>query len=474
MMDMRKTKIICTLGPSSCDAELIKELIRKGMNAARFNFSHGTYQSHGQLLHALKEARNELKVPIAAILDTKGPEIRTKSFQNGSATVKTGDRFSLITGETAGDETKVATTYPELYRAVKPGNRILIDDGLIALMVAEIEGTEIKCIVLNGGVIGNNKGINIPNVIIDLPALTQKDQEDIKFAIQNDFDYIAASFIRKASDVLTIRQLLRENGGEDIGIISKIENRQGVENFDAIIEASDAIMVARGDLGVEIPVFEVPIIQKQIIKKCLRAGKPVITATQMLDSMIRNPRPTRAEASDVANAVFDGTSAIMLSGETASGKYPLESVATMADIAVTAEKEINYWQRFRKIGTIDEKTIAYAISRACCTTAMDLNAKTIITVTQSGHTARMISRFRPQCPIAAVTSSVKVQRKLSILWGISAEIADEVGSTDELFQIGIEKAVSMGLASPGDMVVISAGVPVGIKGTTNLVKAQIV
>jgi pyruvate kinase len=471
---VKKTKIICTLGPSSGDAAIIKELIKKGMNAARFNFSHGTHQSHKQLLEALREAREELNVPVAAILDTKGPEIRTRNFKNGAVMVGAGNRFSLITGDEPGDETKVSTTYPDLYKFVKPKSCILIDDGLIELQVSEVRDSEIECIVVNGGIIGNNKGVNIPDVAIDLPPLTKKDVEDIKFGIENDFDFIAASFIRKASDVLAIRRLLDENDGEKIGIISKIENREGVESIDEIIEVSDAIMIARGDLGVEIPVFEVPVIQKEIIAKCLRNGKPVITATQMLDSMIRNPRPTRAEASDVANAVFDGTSAVMLSGETASGRYPLESVAVMADIAKTAENRINYWLQFRHIETVGEKTIAYAISHACCMTAMDLCASTIITVTKTGHTARMISRFRPQCPIAAVTSSKKVQRKLSISWGVSAEHADEVRSTDELFQIGIEKAKKMKLAAKGDTVVIAAGVPAGFKGTTNLVKAQIV
>lgn len=471
---MRKTKIICTLGPSVGDKKMIRELILSGMNAARFNFSHGTHESHLQMLETLKSVRDELNVPVATILDTKGPEIRIKTFESNSVELKPGARFTLTVDDVVGDETRVSVTYKDLHKEVKTGERILLDDGLIELRVVDISGNNINCIVQNGGVISNNKGINTPDTDENLPALTEKDIEDIRFGIENDFDFIAASFIRTASDVNEIRKVLREYGGEDIGIISKIENRLGVENIDSIIEASDAIMVARGDLGVEIPVREVPIIQKRIIRKCLNAGIPVIIATQMLDSMIRNPRPTRAEASDVANAVFDGASALMLSGETASGKYPLESLMTMSDIAMTTENEIDYWQQFRKIEDIKGKTVVNAISRACCATAMDLEAKTIITVTKSGHTARMISRFRPQCPITAVTSSPKVRRKLSISWGVSAELSDEKTSTDELFRTAVEKAVKMKMAQKGDVVVISAGIPVGISGTTNIVKAQII
>ncbi|NLL39877.1 MAG: pyruvate kinase [Clostridiales bacterium] len=471
---MRKTKIICTLGPSVGDEGMIKKLVLNGMNAARFNFSHGTHESHLRMLETLKSVREELNAPVATILDTKGPEIRIKSFKNGSVELKPGARFTLTVDDVAGDETRVSVTYKNLHREIKKGERILLDDGLIELRVIDISDNDIVCIVQNGGVISDNKGINTPDTDENLPSLTEKDIEDIRFGIENDFDFIAASFIRTASDVNEIRKVLRKYGGEDIGIISKIENRRGVENIESIIEASDAIMVARGDLGVEIPVQEVPIIQKRIIRKCRNLGVPVIIATQMLDSMIRNPRPTRAEASDVANAVFDGASTLMLSGETASGKYPLESLITMSDIALTTEKEIDYWQQFRKIEDIKEKTIVNAISRACCATAMGLGAKTIITVTKSGHTARMISRFRPQCPIAAVTSNPKVRRKLSISWGIKTELAEEKTSTDELFKTGVEKAVKMKLAEKGDIVVISAGVPVGMSGTTNIVKAQIV
>lgn len=471
---MKKTKIICTLGPAASDRQVIRKLILKGMNAARFNFSHGTYESHGELLQNLKTVRDELNEPVAAILDTRGPEIRTKRFKNGPVELKTGAQFTLTADDIDGDSTRVSITYKELYKEIKEGDRILLDDGLIELRVLGVSERDIICKVQNGGTISDNKGINTPDTDVNFPALTRKDIDDIKFGIENDFDFIAASFIRRASDVMEIRKLLQENGGEEIGIISKIENRLGVENIDSIIEASDAIMVARGDLGVEIPVQEVPIIQKKIITLCLKMGKPVIIATQMLDSMIRNPRPTRAEASDVANAVFDGASAVMLSGETASGKYPVESVDTMSDIVLTAEREIDYWQHFRKIDEIMDKTVVNAISRACCTTAMDLRAKAIITVTKSGHTARMISRLRPRCPIAAVTSDERVRRKLSISWGVNTEMAEEAYSTDELFKIGVEKAMKMNMVEKGDIVVITAGVPVGISGTTNIVKAQTV
>jgi pyruvate kinase len=363
-------------------------------------------------------------------------------------------------------------SYQDLYREVKPGNKILIDDGLVELMVLTVNGQTIECIVLNGGVISSNKGVNVPNVNIPLPALTDKDIQDIKFGIENDVDFIAASFVRKASDVVEIKKVLQEYGGADIRVIAKIENRQGVENIDAIIETADAIMVARGDLGVEIPVFEVPILQKMMIRKCHQTGKPVITATQMLDSMIRNPRPTRAEASDVANAVYDGTSCVMLSGETASGKYPTESVETMVNIVETAENSINYWDTFKTEPFLMEKSVTNAISHACCTTALDLEATVIITVTQSGHTARMLSRFKPQCPVIAVTVSKKVQRQLALSWGINAYLVESVSSTDELFEVGIKKAMDMKMVTRGDLVVITAGVPVGVSGTTNLLKVQ--
>ncbi|MCX8132056.1 MAG: pyruvate kinase [Clostridia bacterium] len=471
---MRKTKIICTLGPAVDNEEILKKLIEKGMDVARINFSHGTHEQHKKRVDSFKMIRESFGRPIPLLLDTKGPEIRTGRFETGEVTLKEGDRFVLVNEDIIGDNTKATVTYKELYRDVKRGSRILINDGLVELEVEEIKKKDIFCKVLNGGVIGNNKGINVPGAEIHLPSLTQQDIEDIKFGIENDFDFIAASFVRKASDVIEIRKVLEKHGGQEIKVIAKIENREGIQNFDDIIKVSDGIMVARGDLGVEIPVEEVPVVQKALIEKCYKNGKPVITATQMLDSMIRNPRPTRAEASDVANAIYDGTSAIMLSGETASGKYPVESLETMSKIAEKAEKSIDYWKRFSNKQPEMQSSVTNAISHATCTTALDLKASAIITVTQSGHTARMISRFRPACPVIATTVSPKVQRQLSLSWGIIPYLVREVSTTDEMFDTGVEKALESGLVSNGDLVIITAGVPIGVSGTTNILKVHIV
>jgi pyruvate kinase len=469
---MRRTKIVCTLGPAVDDENLLRSLMLKGMNAARFNFSHGDHQSHKALMDKFKKVRDELGLAIPAILDTKGPEIRTGKFTESQVDMQKGANVIIVMGDEAGNAGRFSVSYKELYREVKPGNKILIDDGLVELMVLSVTGTEIECIVLNGGVISGNKGVNVPNVNISLPALTDKDVDDIQFGVENGFDFIAASFVRKASDVAEIKKVLQDCGGTDVRVIAKIENRQGVENIDDIIETADAIMVARGDLGVEIPVFEVPILQKMMIRKCHQSGKPAIIATQMLDSMIRNPRPTRAEASDVANAVYDGTACVMLSGETASGKYPAESVETMVNIVETAEAAINYWDLFKKDSFRMEKSVTNAISHACCTTALDLEATAIVSVTQSGHTARMLSRFKPQCPIVAVTVNERVQRQLSLSWGINAYLGEAVTSTDELFEAGAQKALEAKIANRGDLVVITAGVPVGVSGTTNLIRVQ--
>ena len=475
MSDMRKTKIICTLGPAVDSEEMIRKLILAGMNAARFNFSHGTHESHLAQLTKLKRVRDELGIPVAAILDTKGPEIRIKTFKDGRIELKKDDIFTLTTAECEGTSERVSVTYANLHNEVAPGNHILVDDGLIDLLVQEIKGQEIVCVVENGGPLSNNKSINIPNVHILLPSLTEKDKEDLKFAAENDFDFIAASFVRKASDVEDIRACLHEFGGDNIRIISKIENREGVDNLEEIIQASDGVMVARGDLGVEIPAQEVPILQKKMIKATTMAGKPVITATQMLDSMIRNPRPTRAEVSDVANAVFDGTSCVMLSGETASGKYPIEAVEAMVSTVKAAESAINYWGRFREhslqpgVSTIND-----AITHTCCMTAMDLNATAILAPTESGYTAKVISRFRPACPIVAVCQNEKVRRQLSISWGVHSYLTGFVDSTDRLFSMSVEVARKEGAVKCGDTVVITAGVPIGKSGTTNLIKAQVV
>lgn len=472
---MRRTKIICTLGPAVDSEEMIRKLILAGMNGARMNFSHGSHEEHMARLLRLRKVRDELGIPVAAIMDTKGPEIRIKTFENGSIDLKRGERFVLTTADCVGDHEHVSVTYNNLHNEVAPGNHILVDDGLIDLLVEQIKGSDIICTVENGGPLSNNKSINIPNVHILLPSLTDKDREDLKFACDNDFDFIAASFVRKASDVEDIRACLREYGGKDIRIISKIENREGVDNLEEIVAVSDGVMVARGDLGVEIPAHEVPIIQKKMIRVTTMSGIPVITATQMLDSMIRNPRPTRAEVSDVANAVFDGTSCVMLSGETASGKYPIEAVNAMVNTVTAAEDAIDYWGRFReKSAAIDCSAISNAITHTCCMTAMDLNAKAILAPTESGYTAKVISRFRPACPIVALCQSEKIRRQLSISWGVVSFLTGFVDSTDRLFSLAVEVANKEGMITTGDTVVITAGIPIGQSGTTNLIKAQIV
>ena len=471
---MRKTKIICTLGPAVDNEEMLKALILGGMNCARFNFSHGSHEEQLARLNMLKHVRDTLGYPVATMLDTKGPEIRIKTFANGPVTLEKGGKFTLDTEEVVGDATQVSVTYQNLHKEVEPGCRILVDDGLIELKVEQVDGHRILCEVENGGPLSNNKSINIPDVHIQLPSLTEKDREDLKFGAENDFDFVAASFVRKASDIRDIRECLHQYGGDDIRIIAKIENREGVDNLLDIIEVADGVMVARGDLGVEIPAHEVPILQKKMIKATIREGKPVITATQMLDSMIRNPRPTRAEVSDVANAVFDGTSCVMLSGETASGKYPVEALQTMVDTVTAAEGAIDYWGRFRERKTVPESTINDAITHTCCLTAMDLEANAILTATNSGHTARMISRYRPPCPIVAMCQTEKVRRQLAISWGVKPCLSGTVDSTDRLFSLCVECARKEGMVKPGDTVVITAGVPIGKSGSTNLIKAQIV
>ncbi|GAA0122998.1 MAG: pyruvate kinase [Clostridium argentinense] len=472
---MKKTKIICTIGPTTDDKKIVKTLMQSGMNAARLNFSHGSHEEHKKRIDMVKELREELQKHIAIILDTKGPEIRTHKFSTDVVELKEGTEFTIYCGEEIlGDETKCSVTYNNLCEDVKENDIILINDGLVALEIKSVEKNKINTIVKNTGIIGNNKGVNVPNVAINLPSLTEKDVSDLIFGIENEIDIVAASFIRKASDVLDIRNVLSKNGGEDIQIFSKIENRQGVNNIDEIIKFSDGIMVARGDLGVEIPTEEVPVVQKMIIEKCNAAGKPVITATQMLDSMIRNPRPTRAEASDVANAIFDGTDAIMLSGETANGKYPVEVVKTMAQIAITSEKYINYESSLSKSQMSHIPNVSNAISLATCATAKELNASAIITATQSGHTTRQVSKYRPECPIIAVTPYEKVARSLALNWGVYAIQAEKIDSTDELMEKCAEVALEKGYVSKGDLVVMAAGVPANYVGSTNMMKVHIV
>ena len=471
---MRKTKIICTLGPAVDSEEMVRALIRGGMNAARFNFSHGDHASHLERLNRLKAIRDSMGCPVATILDTKGPEIRIKSFEGSSIELKAGDPFTLTTEDVVGNQGWVSVTYDKLHEEVSPGQEILIDDGLVAIRVDRIAGRNIICTVENGGALSANKSINIPGVHISLPALTERDADDIRFGVENDFDYIAASFVRRASDVEEIRKVLHDCGGSNVKIIAKIENQEGVDNVESILAAADGIMVARGDLGVEIPAAKVPVLQKQMIQESTKEGKVVITATQMLDSMIRNPRPTRAEVSDVANAVFDGTGCVMLSGETASGKYPVEALATMVGIVEEAEASIHYWHRFIRTQFTNTANINDAITHTCCLTAMDLDAKAIVTATNSGHTARMISRFRPACPVAALTMYEKVRRQMSLDWGVIPLLTGEVNSTDRIFSLCAEVTLKEGLVQSGDTVVITAGVPLGRSGSTNLLKAHVI
>ncbi|MEL7648052.1 MAG: pyruvate kinase [Sedimentibacter sp.] len=475
MQKLRKTKIVCTIGPSSQDEKSFRELVLNGLNVARLNFSHGTHQEHQEKIDVIKKVRSDLGTCTAIMLDTKGPEIRTRDFENGSAELVKGQEFVLTTRDIPGNKDIASVTYENFARDVKPGDKVLIDDGLISLEVVEtLNETDLKCIVQNGGTVKNKKGINVPSVQINLPAMTERDISDIKFGIQNDIDYIAASFIRKADDVIAIRRILEEENADHIMIISKIENRQGVENIDDIIAVSDGIMVARGDLGVEIPAEEVPLVQKMLIKKCNDAGKPVITATQMLDSMMRNPRPTRAEVSDVATAIFEGSDAIMLSGETASGSYPTEAVQTMARIALMIENSLDYDEILKNKNISFQSSITDSISFATCRTCLDLHASAIISATSSGYTAAAVSRYRPKAPIIAATQDEQVMRRMSVYWGVYPIQISKLNSTDEIIDKSVDKALELGYIENGDLTIITAGVPVGVSGSTNLLKVHIV
>lgn len=469
---MKKTKIVCTLGPATDTREILRELILNGMNVARLNFSHGSHAEHATRIQQIKEVRKELGIPVAIMLDTKGPEIRTGELAQGKVELAAGEKVTLTTDIISGDKDRLSVSHANLPNEVSPGCRILIDDGLIQLEVEEKKDTEISCRILNGGTLGSKKSINLPGVSIELPALTDKDREDIIFGIEQKVDYVAASFVRKPQDVLEIRKVLERNGGEHIDIISKIENREGVEKIDRILNVSDGIMVARGDLGVEIPAEEVPLVQKSIIRKCNLVGKPVITATQMLDSMMRNPRPTRAEVGDVANAVFDGTDAVMLSGETAAGSYPIESVKTMFNIVVKSENSEEYEKR--KKPDHGELTITNAVSEGACQIAIQLNAQSIIAATSSGHTARMISKYRPDCGILAVTDKVATVRRLALVWGVNCIYTPEFRDTDSMIMDVVKKAVEQGYVKFGDIAVVAAGVPLGIQGNTNMIKVHTV
>lgn len=473
---MRKTKIVCTIGPASETIERLVELIHAGMNVARLNFSHGDFNEHGARIINIREAAKIAGKNVAILLDTKGPEIRTHTMENGTIELLSGSELMISMEEVVGTTEKISVTYPGLIHDVHVGSTILLDDGLIGLEVIHLDHQkgEIKTKVLNSGTLKNKKGVNVPGVSVNLPGITKKDANDILFGIKQDIDFIAASFVRRASDVLEIRELLEANNSLHIQIIPKIENQEGVDNIDEILEVSDGLMVARGDLGVEIPAEEVPLVQKELIRKCNALGKPVITATQMLDSMQRNPRPTRAEASDVANAIFDGTDAIMLSGETAAGTYPVEAVQTMHNIASRAETALHYREILTNRSKLIGKSVPDAIGQSVAHTALNLDVKAIIAPTESGHTALMISKYRPKAPIVAVTSSESTSRKLALAWGVYPQTGSEVNTTDEMLEMAVQASLNSGIVSHGDLVVITAGVPVGEKGTTNLMKIHVV
>lgn len=470
---MRRTKIVCTLGPSTDKEDVLRNLMKNGMNVARMNFSHGTHEEQKVRLDMIKKLREELNLPVAALLDTKGPEIRIGDVEGGKLELKPGQEFTLTTEEMLGTEKKVTITYKELYKDVEPGDSILIDDGLIGMEVVRIDESDIVCRVKNGGFISNHKGVNVPGVELNMPFVSPKDLADIVFAVEQDYDFIAASFTRTAEDIMEIRKILQEHGGEKIHIIAKLENKQGVKNCEDILRVADGIMIARGDMGVEIPLEEVPVIQKELIRKAMHMGKPVITATQMLDSMMKNPRPTRAETSDVANAIYQGTSAIMLSGETAAGAYPIEAVQTMAKIAERTEQDIDYSREFKPRKLAEAPDVTSAISHATCTTAADLKAAAIVAVSKSGRTVSRIAKYLPVCPIIGCTTDERVYRQLNLLWGVTPVVMKEANTADELFDHAVELAEQKGLIARGELVVIAAGVPVGLSGTTNMMKVQI-
>ena len=468
---MRKTKIVCTLGPATDNYATLKKLVRAGMSVARLNMSHGSYEEHTKRMDMVKQVRKELGLPVAILLDTRGPEIRIKTFENGVVELIEGEKFTLTTEEIVGTEKIVSVTYLDMPKHLKKGDTVLLNDGMIELVVDGVTENEVHCTVVNGGELTNRKSINLPGIEIDMPYLSDSDRADIEFAVKSDADYIALSFVRSADDVRQVKNLIALLGGENIQLISKIENRQGVDNATAILALSDGIMVARGDMGVEIPFEELPFIQKELIKTCYRNGKKVITATQMLESMIHNPRPTRAEISDVANAIYDGTSAIMLSGETAVGKYPVEAVKTMAKIAEKTEGNINYKTRFERHDQ-PITNITDAVSHSTCAAAFDLGAKAIITVSQSGYTARKVSRFRPECVIIAATTSHKVYNQLALNWGVLPTLAAVQKTPDALFRHAAVCALNTGAVKEGDLAVITGGSEVNKAGNSNTMRIE--
>ena len=470
---MRKTKIICTLGPSTDSPEILEAMMKSGMDVARFNFSHGTHEDHKRRLEMLKDLRKKLNIPVAALLDTKGPEIRLKTFEKGEVYLETGQHFTLTAREVTGTREICSVTYKNLAQDVRLGSQVMLDDGLISMKVVEKTETDVICRVENGGAVKDRKGVNVPGVHLSMPYMSAQDRADIRFGIEEGFDFIAASFCRTAQDAMEIRRMLDENHS-NMRIIAKLENQEGVNNVDEILAVVDGVMIARGDMGVEIDFTEIPVIQKDIIAYTLGYGKHVITATQMLDSMITNPRPTRAEITDVANAIYDGTSAIMLSGETAAGKYPVEAVQTMDAIALRTEADINYAKRMRNLPGSSRLSIAAATAHAACTTAMDIGADAILTVSQSGATARLVSRFRPGTTVVACLLSERVQRQMALYWGVVPLLMPYAQNTDQLIEFAIQAAEKAELVKQGDLVVITAGVPVGVSGTTNMIKVHLV
>ena len=466
---MRKTKIICTIGPSSESEERLRELMIAGMNVARFNFSHGTHEEHKKKFDRVIKVSSELGMQVATMLDTKGPEIRLKDIEGGRTELVSGQKFILTTEDILGNNEKVAITYKNLKDDITVGTTILIDDGLIEMVVDALEETDIICTVVNGGPISNHKGVNVPGAVLSMPYISEVDRSDIMFGCDMGFDFLAASFVRCREDILEVRKVLDEHNSH-MKIIAKIENMQGIHNLEDILTVSDGIMVARGDMGVEIPMEEVPVMQKRMIKLAEAQGKHVITATQMLESMIKNPRPTRAETTDIANAIYDGTTAIMLSGESAAGLYPVEAVKTMARIAERTEQDIDYNGRMKKRENIDGFDVTTAISHATCTTAMDLKAAAIVTVTISGFTAGMIARYKPNCPIIACSVSPRICRQLSLSWGLTPVWIARESTTDDLFEEAVRAVEEAGYVKKGDKVVLTAGVPLGVSGKTNMIR----
>lgn len=466
---MRKTKIICTIGPSSESEERLRELMLAGMNVARFNFSHGTHEEHKKKFDRVIKVSSELGVQVATMLDTKGPEIRLKDIEGGRAELVSGQKFILTTEDIVGNSEKVSITYKNLKDDITTGTTILIDDGLIEMVVDGIEETDIICTVVNGGPISNHKGVNVPGAVLSMPYISEVDRSDIMFGCDMGFDFLAASFVRCKEDILEVRKILDAHNSH-MKIIAKIENMQGIHNLEDILTVSDGIMVARGDMGVEIPMEEVPVMQKRMIKMAEAQGKHVITATQMLESMIKNPRPTRAETTDIANAIYDGTTAIMLSGESAAGQYPVEAVKTMARIAERTEQDIDYNGRMKRRENIDGFDVTTAISHATCTTAMDLKAAAIVTVTISGFTAGMIARYKPNCPIIACSVSPRICRQLSLSWGVTPVWIARESKADDLFEEAVRAVEEAGYIKKGDKVVLTAGVPLGVSGKTNMIR----